>query len=43
MADEANPSVDEEAQLQVGGLECRQMLWGDFSIQVSWFDARILC
>ena len=43
MTYKANPCVDEEAQLQVGGLQRRQMLRGDFRIQVSWFDARILC
>lgn len=43
MANEANSRVDEETQLQVRRLQCGQMLWRNFSIQVSRFDARILC
>ena len=39
---EANARVDEEAQLQVGRLQGRQMLRGDLCIQVSWFDAGVL-
>lgn len=42
MTNEANSGVDEEAQLQVSGLQRGQMLRRDLCIQVSWFDARIL-
>lgn len=43
MADEANPCVDKEAQLQVRGLQRGQMFGRNLCIQVSWFDAGILC
>lgn len=43
MTHEANSCVDEEAQLQVGGLQGGQMFGGNLCIEVSGFDARVLC
>lgn len=42
VAHEADARVDEEAQLQVRGLERGQVLGGDLGVQVSRFDARVL-